>query len=213
MAFSLKVLAVKRCFLSLLEFSALIISSSFRKLFIESIALVSLHARQDRKQAMYRCTHRADLFNILLKTTRYSLQTRKTQKTPSSSQNHHAVLAAKGMTLATPKCGNVNLFPRFSVTCLVCVGKALHPLPILQTCRRLHFPALSIWPLSLSVYMHVQIQNMAFSSLKSCQEKAHRKQKVVKALGREGRSGGACAAGSSLDWGCQTMGMGKFSFR
>lgn len=82
MAFSLKVLAVKRCFLSLSEFSALIISSSFRKLFIESIALVSLHARQDRRKATYRCTHRADLFNILLKTTRYIYRQGKPRKPP-----------------------------------------------------------------------------------------------------------------------------------
>lgn len=95
------------------------------------------------------------------------------------------------MALAAPKCGKVNLLPRFSVACLVCVGKALHPLPILKTCRRLHFPALSIWPLSLSAYMHVQIQNMAFSSLKSCQEKAHRKQKVVELRPWEGKEGAA----------------------
>lgn len=120
MALSLKVLAVKHCFLSLLEFSALIISSSFWKLFIESIALVSLHARRDRKKALYRCMHRADLFNILLRTTRYPLQTRKTQKTPSSSQNYHAVLAAEWVMLAGPKCGKVNLLPRLSGACLAC---------------------------------------------------------------------------------------------
>lgn len=80
MALSLKVLAVKCCFLSLLESSALIISSSFWKLFIESIALVSLNARQDRKQALFRCMNRADLFNTLLRTTGYPLETSKIQK-------------------------------------------------------------------------------------------------------------------------------------
>lgn len=117
MAFSLKVLAVKCCFLSLSEYSALIISSSFWKLFMESIALVSLHARQDRKKALYRCMHRADLFNILLRTTRYSTD----KENPENSlllPKLHAVLTAKWVMLAAPKCGKVNLLPRPSAACL-----------------------------------------------------------------------------------------------
>lgn len=55
MALSLEVLAWKCCFPSLLEFSALIISC-FGMLFIGSVTLVSLHARQDTKCSTGVCT-------------------------------------------------------------------------------------------------------------------------------------------------------------
>lgn len=42
---------------------------------------------------------------------------------------------------------------------------------------------------------------------------ADRKQKGVVLSPWKGRSGGVCGAGSSLDWGCQTVVRGKFNFR
>lgn len=72
MALSSKVLAGNRCFPSLLELSALIISSSFRKPFTGSIARVSLHATQDRKCSTGVCTEQ--IFS-------HPEQRRKTQKT------------------------------------------------------------------------------------------------------------------------------------
>ena len=182
MAFSLKVLAVKHCFLSHLEFSALIISSYFWKLFMESIALVSLHVRQNRKPALYRRRHRADLFNILLRNMRDLLQTTETWKTPlllprlpccSSSKVSEAGCTYTREGKSPPK------------DCLACGESSPSP-PYSEILQKASFSSAVSLP-SLSAYKYAQIKNMAFRSLNPRQAKHTESKKPLKRVPGKGR--------------------------